>query len=176
MGTLQQDIKTQAAWLVQALQADGLKLDYSIDSLRELDRFFELHAHGGEAVAGGRLAQNLGNIIFSTGSYLGETMIRNTANSHWVTNDSDPEGEVNAEVHIGGESIIWPMQRAMKRFKNGAEDDFFTYGVLLTRDDGGRARPLSPPINPSPPKPTPNLPTRVSDAAPPRPKPWWKFW
>lgn len=172
MGSLQQDIKTQSAWLIQAFRHDGFRLDYSVASLQEVDRFFELHTVRGEAKPGGRFAQNLGSIIFAAGAYLGETIILNAPGAQWVTNDEDPDGEVNAEICLADESIIWPMQRAMKRFKNGAEDDFFTYGVLLTQGGGKVIAPLAPAVTPAPPVPSPSSPAQV----PQRVKPWWKFW
>ena len=39
MGILLEDIKTQSDWIVKAFEYDGLKLDYSIESIIEIDKF-----------------------------------------------------------------------------------------------------------------------------------------
>ena len=77
MATLLQDIKTQSDWIIKAFAADKLKLDYSIQSFIEIDKFFNQHSKEGKAVKGGRLTQNLGPILFSIGSYIGQTIITN---------------------------------------------------------------------------------------------------
>ena len=46
----------------------------------------------------------------------------------WETDDSDPAGEVNIAVRLPDGSLVWPVQRAMKRLRNGAEDGLYVYG------------------------------------------------
>ena len=75
MGTLQEDIKAQSSWLVRAFAADGLQLDYTINSLKQIDKFFEKHSKNGKPVKNGRLSQNVGS-IFYIGSYVGETIVK----------------------------------------------------------------------------------------------------
>jgi hypothetical protein len=162
MNSLQNDIKAQADWIIKAFREDGFKLDYSIGSLKLLDKFFDTHSHNGEAIPGGRLSQNLGYIVFSIGSYLGETIIKNLPGAVWKVDDKDPEGEVNAEVQLIDGGIIWPMQRTMKRFKNGAEDSLFVYGDIITKDRPG--------LSAMPQNSTPITPQGQIK------KPWWKFW
>ena len=130
MATLLEDIKTQAAWIVQAFHADGLKLDYSLESFKEIDRFFDLHVSGGVAKPKGRLAQNMGPILFSIGSYIGETFVRNIPGAIWVTDDQDPQGEINVEVRLPDGTVVWPTQRAIKRFKDES-DGIYAYGYLI---------------------------------------------
>jgi hypothetical protein len=67
MATLLQDIKAQSEWIVKAFSADNLKLDYSVRSLIEVDKFFNKHTKNGKAIKGGRLSKNLGPVIFSIG-------------------------------------------------------------------------------------------------------------
>jgi hypothetical protein len=81
MGTLIEDIKLQTDWIIKAFNSDGLILDYSINSFIQLDKFFEIHSKIGKAVPGGRLSQNLGNILFSIGGYIGEIIIKNVPRS-----------------------------------------------------------------------------------------------
>lgn len=158
MGTLKEDIRAQATWIVRAFKADKFKLDYTLNSFKEIDRFFDQHSKNGEAVPNGRLSVNLGPIIFSIGSYVGETLIRLAPGTEWETDDSDPEGEVKVTIKFPGGGICWPMQKAMKRFMNGEEDSIYHYGVVLLKEMTN--------IDPA------NLAAQEESAK----KPWWKFW
>lgn len=134
MATLRQDIKKQSKWIVKAFGADLLRLDHSIESFKQIDHFFNIHTKDGQAVEGGRLAQNTGLILFAIGSYVGETLIKNIPGSAWVTDDNDQEGEVNASVHFPDGGRVWPMQKVIKRFRNGEEDGIYAYGQMLAKD------------------------------------------
>jgi hypothetical protein len=134
MGTLLEDIDTQSTWIRNAFSADKLDLNYTINSFIEIDKFFNKHVKDGVVVKGGRLANNQGGIIFSIGSYVGETIIKTVPGSVWQTDDDGPEGELNVSVKLPDGTIIWPMQRTMKRFQNGSEDSIYVYGHALTKD------------------------------------------
>jgi len=54
--------------------SSGYCADFSIDSLRDIDRFFDEHSRKGEVVPGGLLAERFGSRIFAIGSYVGETI------------------------------------------------------------------------------------------------------
>jgi len=163
MATLLQDIKTQSDWITKAFAADKLKLDYTIHSFIEIDRFFNKHARDGKAVRRGRLATQLGPIIFSIGAYVGQAIIKNVRGAVWQTNDKDPEGEVNAAVKLPDGTIIFPMQRVLKRFKNGTEDALYVYGHELTKDY--TKQPFDDTF-------WEVMSQENSKAS----KPWWKFW
>jgi hypothetical protein len=162
MATLIEDIKTQSDWIIKAFKADGYNLDYTIKSFIEIDRFFQKHSKNGRPVPGGRLSQNLGPIIFSIGSYIGETFIKIDKGAEWITDDNDPQGEVTASVKFSDGSQCWPMQRAMNRFKNGSEDSVYPYGFQIAKEfhseqfDQGFWLISKDEDNPK--------------------KPWWKFW
>jgi hypothetical protein len=166
MGTLSEDVEKAATWIAGALTSSGYRADFSIESLQDIDRFFDEHSRDGEAVPGGLLGEQLGQRVFSIGSYVGET-IRRAYGGAWSCDDSDPEGELNVAIRFPSGELIWPVQRVMKRFRNGPEDGIYSYGVLVA---AGK-RPI----------PT----TTSSEAIPPivlRPlvkptvRPWWKFW
>ncbi len=163
MATLLQDIKTQSEWITKAFAADKLNLDYTIHSFIEIDKFFNKHSKGGKPVKGGRLKQNLGPIIFSIGSYVGQTIIKNVPGAVWQTDDNDPEGEITASIKFPDETIIFPMQRIMKRFQNGPEDAVYVYGYQLTKDY------IDEPFDQS----FWNIASQEDNKPQ---KPWWKFW
>jgi hypothetical protein len=148
MGTLLQDITSQANWLVKAFKADGLPLNYSLSSFKILDDFYDRHTLNGVAVPGGRLEHNSGPVLFSIGAYMGETFIKLFPGGQWQTDDADPQGEINAAILFPDGSVVWPMQRAMKRFQS-ATDGLYAYGYSLSAQHGMATTPT---------------------------KPWWKFW
>ncbi len=47
MATLKEDIKKQSDWIIKAFAADKLKLDYTIHSFMEIDKFFNKHSKNG---------------------------------------------------------------------------------------------------------------------------------
>ena len=153
-----EDIKTQSDWIVKAFGADKLKLDHSLESFKLIDKFIDRHSKNGKANPKGRLAQNLGPILFSLGAYVGETILRNVPGAVWITNDADPEGELNVEVLLPDGTACWPVQRMMKRFKNGDIDSIYPYGAVVIKEIGktGAREPVG------------TIKARAR-------KPWWRF-
>ena len=98
--TLLEDIPIAASWIVKALNSSGYQADYTLESMRELDRFFDE-----QSGPGGILSRNRGQILFGLGSYVGETAIR-LWGGRWLTDDSDPEGEVNIAVELDGTILV----------------------------------------------------------------------
>ena len=127
--TLMEDIPKAEKWLVEAMASSGYELDGTIGSFKELDRFFEEQRR-----PGGLLDGKVGNKLFAVGCYMGQVLIASLGGT-WETDDSDPMGEINIAVHLSDGSTVWPVQRAMKRFQNGAEDSLYVYGAVLSRAD-----------------------------------------
>jgi hypothetical protein len=129
---LSEDIKTSSEWLIKAMNLSGYRLDLSIKSLKEIDRFFadnlddELHQPKKDSV----LSRNTGAKLFAIGSYVGETII-NDYGGQWVTDDNDPYGEINIAVRLNDNSLIWPVQRVMGRCFMGVENNIYVYGIAL---------------------------------------------
>jgi hypothetical protein len=165
MATLKQDIKKQSDWIVKAFAADKFKLDYSMDSLIEVDRFFVKNMKNGKPKKGGRLAKKgFGPILFSVGSYVGETIIKNVKGSKWITDDSDPEAELNVSLKLPNGGEIWPIQKVMKRFQNGSEDAIYPYAHAVTNEF------TKQPFNEK------YWTLTAENNEPDKTKPWWKFW
>ncbi len=164
MGTLKEDIKKQSEWIVVAFALDNYKLDYSIESLMEIDRFFKDNMKNGKPKKGGRLAKpGFGPILFSIGSYLGETIIKNVPGTEWITDDNDPKGELNVRMKLPNETIFFPINRVMNRFQNGSEDSIYPYAHILTKEYTNQD------FN----KEFWNL---IAESEEMPSKPWWKFW
>jgi len=125
---LREDIVKAYEWISTALKSSGYNADFSLESLREIDRFFDEHSENGEAKVGGLLSESKGARLFALGSYVGE-VIRRQYGGEWETNDNDPKGEINIAIKLSNGSIVWPVQKVMKRLKNGIEDGIYVYGI-----------------------------------------------
>ena len=124
--TLLEDIPKAEVWLTENMNASGYALDGSIESFRELDRFFDEQSRPGGLLADGRP----GSKLFAVGSYMGQVFVRRLMGA-WETDDADPQGEVNISVRLPDGSRVFPVQRAMKRLKNGGKDSLYDYGRLV---------------------------------------------
>ncbi|MDE7417026.1 MAG: hypothetical protein K2N44_12160 [Lachnospiraceae bacterium] len=128
--TLEEDIPKAADWVVKALNTSGYKADYSLESMKEIDRFFDEQS-GPDGV----LAKNgTGQILFSLGSYIGQTVIK-LHGGKWITNDDDPQGEVNIAVETADGVTLWPAMRCIKRYMNGSEDSIYALVSVLDNKD-----------------------------------------
>lgn len=126
--TLYEDIHTAYEWVAMALNSSGYKADYTIESMKEIDRFIDEQSGENGIISRGR-----GKILFSLGCYVGETVIR-LYGGKWHTDDNDPEGEINASVELDNGTVIFPIQRVIKRYQNGSEDGIYAYVYVLSPD------------------------------------------
>lgn len=90
--TLKQDIITAKDWIAKALNSSNYKADFSLESLKEIDRFFDE-----QNTPTGLLSQNRGQRLFAIGAYVGEVII-SCLGGEWLTDDNDPKGEINIAV------------------------------------------------------------------------------
>jgi hypothetical protein len=130
MASLAEDLDGAADWISKALSSSGYLADFSPASLWEVDRFLDDHSVAGRPRPGGLLDKDLGSRLFALGAYTGE-VIRRASGAEWHTDDQDPQGEINVELVLPDGAIIWPVQRVMKRYQNGAEDGLAAYAAAL---------------------------------------------
>jgi len=130
--TLLADIKSSSIWVMKALNSSGYKVNMSVESLKEVDRFFneQLDDATNTPKSGGLLSESCGTRLFALGSFLGEVII-NEYGGEWVTDDSDEMGEINVAVKLENGSMIWPVQRVIKRCKEGSENDIYNYAIVV---------------------------------------------
>lgn len=127
MPTLQDSIIHHSTWIVKAFAVDRLRLDYTVRSFMEMDKYFQLHAREGKPLPGGRLQRNIGHIIYCMGAYAGETIIRQAAGSRWSALEDDPDGEFHAQIIMPDRQRINPMQLMWDRFQKGPEHALYPY-------------------------------------------------
>jgi hypothetical protein len=154
MGTIREDVAQAAERIALALSSSGYHADFTPESLWEVDRFFDEHTRDGTPIRNGLLSESLGSRIFALGAYVGE-VIRRHVGGEWYGDDSDPRAEINVELRLPDGTVCWPIQRLMKRCKNGAEDGIAAYGCALGLSVGQ---------------------WKAAATSTPKMKPWWKFW
>lgn len=139
MASIKEDISTNDDRIARALNSSGYVADFSPASLWEIDRFFTDHSLAGVAKPGGLLSEDLGQRVFAIGSYMGE-VIRRGLGGGWVGDEQAPDAEVTVALELTDGTRCWPIQRAMKRFKNGDEDSIGVWGNALGLQVGPRPR------------------------------------
>jgi len=133
--SLENDAIGGAAWIAEALKSSGYHADFSVQSLKEVDRFFDEQVTQGAAHPKGLLGQQLGQRLFCLGAYVGE-VIRRACGGSWHADESDPQAEVNLTLRLPDGSLLWPVQRVMKRFQHGAGESLHAYAIAVSRADG----------------------------------------
>jgi hypothetical protein len=131
------DVVASADWIAVALRSSGYNTDFTPASLWEIDRFFDEQAPNGVPVKDGLLSEQRGQRIFAVGSYVGE-VIRRHLGGNWIGDDADPNAELDVTLKLGEDHLLWPIQRAMKRYSNGDEDGIAIYGFALGLPVGAR--------------------------------------
>ena len=134
------DVRAAATWIAAALTSSGYRADLSPSSLWDVERFFDEQARAGKARPQGLLSEGLGTRLFALGAYVGE-VVRRDRGGAWHGDDSDPQVEINVAVDLADGKRIWPVQRVMKRFRNGPEDNVAHYAILLGVEIGPRPEP-----------------------------------
>lgn len=119
--TLREDIPIAADWISQALKSSGYGANFTPASIAEIERFFSEQVIDGQPRRNGLLAEDLGKRLFAVGSYCGE-VLRKELGGTWITDDNDPEGEIDVTLELGNGVTCWPVQRVIKRLRSDEEN------------------------------------------------------
>jgi hypothetical protein len=134
--------------VLAATEVSGANLDYTIDSLRQVDAIIESLRSDG--VSSDQIAETL----FGFGCYVGEVIVRR-AEGRWRAAAETPMAELGGfplVVQHGRDSFCNPIGKVFKRLANGPEDSIaYFYQAIVV------------------------YPTLAQEKPSPR-KPWWKFW
>ena len=125
---MEHDLMQAAQGVANALSRFGYVADFSPGSLVEVDRFFEENVTGGTPRPDGLLGQELGARLVRMGGYVGE-VVRRATKGQWRCDEHDPQGEMNVSVLTGEGLECYPVQRVMKRLRNGSEDSIVTWAL-----------------------------------------------
>ena len=91
--------------MAKALSSSGYKTDFTLDSLKEVDRFVDDQAPGGNPKPGGLLSGHLCARVFALGAYGGE-VIRRQGEGQWRGDDNDPKGEINLAIQLKSGTVF----------------------------------------------------------------------
>ena len=119
-----------AELVAAALTKDGYAADFTPASLWEIDRFFDEQSRNGEPRRWGLLAKDTSLRLFSIGAYVGE-VVRREVGGEWEGDDADEQAELNLALRLAGDGLAWPVQRAVARMRNGAEEGIVAYAIEL---------------------------------------------
>lgn len=126
---LEDDIRGASEWLSKALHADGYVADFSIESLRDIDRFVDDNTLDGRPTPTGRLSEETGPRMFAIGAYVGEVIRRHLGAGEW--SEGADSSDLNVELQFPSSGVIWPMQRALKRVQFGPEESLADYARII---------------------------------------------
>lgn len=161
MKSLREDILESSRWLIATFKSLNKDLDYSIESVKIIDNFLDEQIVDGKPKEGGVLFNSYGSKVFAIGCYIGDTIIKNTRAVKWEYDEQDEQVEINIRLVSVNGTNLWPVQRVMKRIKNGREDELYAYVFLAVNDylkyDG-------------------DIPSDFSIENVQASKPKWKFW
>lgn len=132
-GTIAEDAVNAAEWVAKAMKSSGYNADFTIQSLKEVDRFIRENAADGEPTKGGLLEEDTGPRLWALGAYVGE-VIRRHSSGRWVGVDDNPSAEFNIELQFDDGGRIWPMQRVLNRFQLGDDESLYFYGYAIIED------------------------------------------
>lgn len=128
MTAIKEDLQAGAAWIVEYFGSDRILLDYSIDSFRSIDIFFD------QRTVNGKTTQDIDQILFSLGAYVGETILRNVQGSVWITEDNDPQGIMSASIRLPNGKTIKPIQKVNDRFQKTPGDAIYAFGATILKE------------------------------------------
>lgn len=113
-----------------AKKVDGVTLDYSVKSLKIVDKII------GRFHEEGRTMDEIAATIFGFGCYVGEVFVRN-AGAEWraaTQEEIDNYYGVPLIVELGGDTTANPIGKVIKRLENGDEDNLHYFYKAFTRD------------------------------------------
>jgi hypothetical protein len=59
------------------------------------------------------------------------SVIRREGKGDWLASDGDAQAEINIAVCLPSGVKLWPVQRVIKRLRNGPEDNIYHYGLAV---------------------------------------------
>ncbi len=128
-----------------ALDRFEVTLDYSVNSIKEVDRILD-RQHQQVPRGLSRLLQKgpSEEVIHASarvwGAYLGE-VARRQWGGEWSVPDSGPYAGAFVLSLLGGEVQLCPAAKAYKRLKNGAGDNIWSYLAALNKLVAQRTEP-----------------------------------
>jgi hypothetical protein len=130
MQNIKDDIAKASDWAAAALQSLGYTIDYSTQSLQEIDRFYDEHTVNCTPRPNSLFSRDTDERIFAMGCYIGE-VIRRAKGGEWRGDDNDLQVKLHVELRLKDGTLCWPTQRALNRLRNGRDDGIVAFAQGL---------------------------------------------
>ena len=121
-----------------AQAAAGIALDYSPESIRNVETFLQMlyaarpKGFLGRLLGKGPSEQDLDQACKMYGGYVGE-VVRRTGGGEWIV-DTDIVPGQKVLCLRKGDMKIWPPAKVGKRLTNGPEDNVWMYSQVILED------------------------------------------
>jgi len=118
--TLLEDIAIASGSALNALNASGYNVEMNEGAFKELDRFFQeqmddvIH----QPLPGGILADETGKRLFMLATLIGDIAIYRFGGV-WLTDDNDPQGDMNIAVRLNNGNTLKPVYLLLRRMQDG---------------------------------------------------------
>ena len=119
--------KEKSDLFIKDLLEQGIKLDYTLDSLKQVDSFLQGLVAMGLTNKENPLNKSLDRLVLSIAAYLGETLIKVFPNSEWVI----PDEIIETQVEINNTFYAFPIKRVINCLRSGTDDSLFSYVAYL---------------------------------------------
>jgi len=127
-----QELNNACSYIIHQYASINISLDFSVESVKELDRLFDDEFKNGELVnPESNFAKRHGFIMTGVAAYLSEVFIRNSTNLKIEINPNDESWYVNFQVVSSNGWSVEPGQRVIKRRLEGRESDFYHYVIVM---------------------------------------------
>ena len=124
---------------VREFQSSGFSLDYTVASAATLDLLIS-DRYGSDGLGGGeeswRPSEEHRKVIAMVGSYVGE-VIRAKYSGDWADDPDHPGKPLFVQLDLGVSGMVWPLERAYRRLKNGEADSLLNYMELVQNEVTG---------------------------------------
>lgn len=116
-----EDLNKAAQWAAENLIASGYPADFSLESLRHLDRFFDTERTGLLAEH-----EDRGVVLFTLGAYLGQVALR-VHGGTWQVDEQDPKAELHVKVLLKTGQAFQPVQACISRYQHSNSQSLYSF-------------------------------------------------
>jgi hypothetical protein len=131
---LEKSVRADAGVAAKALDERGYEADYSVESLKEVERFFRVETTGpGRARERSVLRKQRVDVLTTIGAYVGE-VLRREGGGRYSEEDPLDQGTETLTLNLPDGSQTFPLDAVAKRFRNGPEDDLYFYAEVILEE------------------------------------------
>lgn len=124
-----------SATAIKYAKSFGRKLDYSKDSIKDLEEILDYYAND---ISKSKPTENqIWSMAVIFGSYLGETMLKNGLAQRGYVWGKDDTSDIPLLSGDDG-SYVTPNDKVYKRLVNGKEDDIVSFYDVVMEMNGGK--------------------------------------